>query len=152
MAEIDANTVGFINRQRVGRLATADRHGRPSVIPVCYAFDGRFIYSALDEKPKAASPLRLKRVRNIEENPNVALVIDEYSEDWSKLVFVLVSGLAEIIDPSRNADEHAGAVDLLRKKYPQYRAMRIDTRPMIKICPVRFTQWSGGPAEGETRE
>ncbi|HEY7092547.1 MAG TPA: pyridoxamine 5'-phosphate oxidase family protein, partial [Ktedonobacterales bacterium] len=44
--------IAFVQRQRVARLATADADGRPSVVPVCYAFDSRRFYSPLDEKPK----------------------------------------------------------------------------------------------------
>ena len=73
-------------------MATADAEGAPHVVPVCYAFDGSSIYSALDLKPKRVSTHRLKRVRNIAANPRVALVIDDYSEEWSALRYVLVRG------------------------------------------------------------
>ena len=50
-------------------LATADASGAPHVIPVCYASDGQFLFSVLDQKPKRAEVTRLRRVRNIQENP-----------------------------------------------------------------------------------
>ncbi|HWP43908.1 MAG TPA: TIGR03668 family PPOX class F420-dependent oxidoreductase [Blastocatellia bacterium] len=144
MTAIDEGTREFIAERRVARLATADADARPSVVPVCYAFDGEHIYSPLDEKPKRVAPERLKRVLNIESNPQVALVIDDYSEDWSKLSFVLIRGRAEIIDPGRNRDEHARAVALLREKYPQYRRMAIEDRAMIKITPDSVKLWTAG--------
>jgi len=73
-------------------------------------------------------------------------VIDDYSDDWSKLAYVLVTGTAEIIYPVGDSSEHARAVELLREKYPQYRAMKIDQRPMIRITPVRIKRWA--PAKG----
>ncbi|HKP86687.1 MAG TPA: TIGR03668 family PPOX class F420-dependent oxidoreductase [Blastocatellia bacterium] len=140
--DVDDRTRHFICEHRVARLATADGGGRPSVVPICYAFDGESFYSSIDEKPKAVKERGLKRVRNIEANPHVSLVIDDYSEDWSNLVYAHVSGLAEIILPG--GDEHARAVALLRDKYPQYRSMAIDGRMMIKITPTRIKRWGAG--------
>lgn len=137
--DIDDSTIRFICDHRVARLATADGDGRPAVIPICYVFDGRSFYSAIDEKPKTVSPRGLKRVRNIESNPHVSLIIDDYSEDWSNLVYAIVNGFAEIILPG---GEHARAVELLRDKYPQYARMAIDERMMIKITPTRIKRWS----------
>lgn len=143
--DIDADTREFINTHRVARFATAGDDLQPAVIPFCYVFEDEHIYSPIDEKPKSVGPSALKRVQNIEQNPRVALVIDDYSEDWSKLVYVLVIGTAETLSPDDDATEHARAVELLRQKYPQYRSMRIDERPMIKITPVRIKRWA--PAE-----
>jgi PPOX class probable F420-dependent enzyme len=137
--DIDDATLLFILEHRVARLATVDGRGRPAVVPICYAFDGEIIYSAIDEKPKAVEPRSLKRVRNIEANPHVSLVIDDYSEDWGELRWVLISGVAEIISPG--AGEHERAVRLLRDKYPQYRSMAIDEKILIRIRPVRIKRW-----------
>jgi len=143
--DIDDDTRAFIIEHRIARLATAGEDLQPAVIPICFVFDGEHIYSPIDEKPKSVDASSLKRVRNIEANPQVALVIDEYAEDWSKLSYVLISGTAEIILPGGNegeeAQEHARAVSLLREKYQQYRSMKIDERPMIKIRPSRFKRW-----------
>src|SRR4051794_39681709 len=103
--DIDDSTRAFITEHRVARLATADADGRPAVVPICYAFDGASIYSPIDEKPKAVAASRLKRVRNVEANPHVSLIIDDYSEDWSELQWVLIIGLAEIILPRLPDDE-----------------------------------------------
>src|SRR3972149_99991 len=112
----------FVRSARVARLATADRSGRSHVIPICFAFDGKDLYSSIDEKPKRASPLKLKRVRNIRSNPHVAVVIDRYDENWKKLAYVLIFGVAEILT---KGSRHKKAVLLLRRKYPQYRKMAI---------------------------
>src|SRR5438309_11868739 len=138
---LDESTREFIREHRVARLATAGADRRPSVIPICYVFDGRHIYTPIDEKPKSVEASSLKRVLNIKTNPHVALVIDDYSEDWSKLTYVLITGTAEIISPGGSASEHSRAVDALREKYPQYRSMAIHERPMIKISPTRFKRW-----------
>jgi PPOX class probable F420-dependent enzyme len=142
---IDEPTRKFIHSHRVARLATVDAAGQPAVVPICYVFDSGRFYSAIDEKPKTVSWGRLKRLRNIEANPSVSLVIDDYSEDWTQLGYVLVRGLAEAIEPGgRYASEHARAVDLLRGKYPQYRTMAIDRRLIIRIEVTRIKHWRAG--------
>ena len=129
---------GFVRYARVAHLATADRNGRPHVIPICFAFDGKTLYSPIDEKPKKISPLKLKRIINIRENPRVAVVIDHYDENWKKLAYVLITGRAAILLAGQ---KHKKAALLLRRKYPQYRRMAIDRRPMIRIVPTRATSW-----------
>ena len=129
----------LIRSARIAHLATADASGMPHVIPICFAFDGKNFYSSIDEKPKRTVPSKLKRLRNIAENSQVAIVIDHYEEDWRKLSYVLVSGKARVLLPGA---KHQAAVRLLRRKYPQYRRMRIEKLPMIVIRPTRVTSWS----------
>ena len=131
----------FIHAARVAHLATASADGQPHVIPICFVFDGKHFYSPIDEKPKRTEPAKLKRVINIQVNPQAALVIDRYSEDWQHLAYVLILGKAKIL--YRGA-AHAEAVRRLRRKYPQYRQMAIQTRPMIRITLTRWTFW-GNP-------
>ena len=128
----------FISSHRVGRLATADAQGAPHVIPICYAYDGSHIYSALDLKPKRVSTGRLKRVRNIVANPRVALVIDDYSEDWDRLGYVMIQGSAQLVEAG---DERSLGEDLLRKKYPQYATLLPEGGTMLKITPRHIVSW-----------
>jgi coenzyme F420-0:L-glutamate ligase/coenzyme F420-1:gamma-L-glutamate ligase len=136
-------------RQRVARLATADAAGKPHVVPVCFASARSSIFIAIDEKPKRVPATHLKRVRNILENPEVALTADRYDEDWSLLAFVMVRGRAELVDPE--TEEHAAAVRLLRGKYHQYETMRIEENPVIAIRPERAVSW-GALDEPEAHE
>ena len=119
---------------RVAHLATANASGQPHVIPICFVLDGHELYSPIDKKPKQASARPLKRLRNISENPSIALVIDRYQEDWRKLAYVLVLGTAKIL---LRGKRHERAVRLLRRKYPQYRSMALEERPIIRITPAR---------------
>jgi PPOX class probable F420-dependent enzyme len=128
----------FVQLARVAHLATADDKGRPQVIPICFALDGKELYSPIDEKPKTAAPLRLKRIRNIQANPHIAVVIDRYDENWQRLAYVLIKGRAKIL--MRGA-RHQRAVRLLRMKYPQYRKMRLEDRPIIRIIPTGYKCW-----------
>ena len=141
----DAERV-FIERHRVGHLATADARAVPHVVPVCFAMvDDRF-YFVVDDKPKRTHR-GLKRLCNIEDNPRVALVIDEYDDDWSRLAYLLVHGTAAIVD---DAAEHTGAVTALRRRYPQYRAMPLApaTHPVVRITVERRHFWQATPHGG----
>ena len=130
--------ITFLERQRVARLATVDARGRPHALPVCYALTGGALYTPIDEKPKRAAPSKLKRIRNIKENPRVAIVIDHYDEDWKKLGYVLVFGKARVLIGGKT---HQHAVRLLRRRYSQYRSMAIESRPMIAIAPTSAAVW-----------
>lgn len=107
-----------LRRARVGRLATADGRGRPHVVPVCFAAEAKAVYHAIDQKPKGHPPERLARVRNVLQNPQVALLVDHYHEDWRRLWFVLVRGRARLLGKGA---ARARGLRLLRRKYPQYR-------------------------------
>ena len=112
------------------------------MVPVCYVFDGDAIYSVLDAKPKSTPLRQLRRVRNILANPQVSLVVDHYDEDWSSLRYVLVLGVAALL---QEGEEWAGAIVMLQEKYPQYQDMDLDESPVIKITPTRFATWSFQP-------
>jgi PPOX class probable F420-dependent enzyme len=135
--KLSAGAKRLLHAARVAHLATADKSGQPHVIPICFVLDGKHFYSPIDEKPKRTT--KLKRLKNIAENPNVALVIDRYDQDWSKLAYVLIFGTARLLHSGKI---YRQAVALLRRKYPKYRGMAIDERPMIVITPKRIVRWS----------
>ena len=128
----------FLLDQRVGRLATADGNGAPHVLPVGYALEGDTLYITIDDKPKRTSGRKLKRLQNIIENPRVAVVVDRYDEDWSRLGWVMLRGRAEILDAG---DEHDNAQALLRARYPQLAGMQIAGYPVIAVRIERATSW-----------
>lgn len=129
----------FLETQRVAHLATADAQARPHVVPVCFAVSGNRIYITMDDKPKRTDSASLKRLRNIAENPAVALVADRYDDaDWSRLGWVMVRGNAEILS---TGSEHAAAQQLLRNRYPQMKAMALEKHPVIAIRIDQVTSW-----------
>jgi PPOX class probable F420-dependent enzyme len=137
----DLRVRDFLTLARIAHLATADPQGAPHNIPLCFWFDGdtRF-YFAVDEKPKRATGTAIKRMRNIAANPRVALVVDEYGEDWSALAYVLVHGEAAVVE---DQDEYLLALRSLRDKYPQYRAMALspERNPIVRIETRRVHVW-----------
>lgn len=143
MARLSQPERDFLARQRVGRLATADRAGAPHVVPVCYAVADDTLYITIDEKPKraaavGASARPLKRLRNIAENPTVAVVVDHWDEDWARLGWVMLRGSAEIL---ADGAEHDAAQALLVARYPQYAAMSLAALPVIAVRIARATCW-----------
>jgi len=123
----------------VARLATLDAERKPHAVPICFALDESVFYSAIDRKPKRVAASRLARLKNIKETPHVALLVDQYDEDWTRLWYVLVRGEAELVSA---AAEHNRAIQRLRAKYPQYDAnMLANDAPILRITPVRITAW-----------
>jgi PPOX class probable F420-dependent enzyme len=128
----------FLAHQRIAHLATADRRAVPHVVPVCFAIFESSLYVAIDEKPKRVPGTALKRLRNIAENPAVAVVVDRYDEDWTRLCWVMLRGYAEILSEGA---EHGKAQALLRSRYPQLAAMQIAKYPVIAVRIERVTSW-----------
>jgi PPOX class probable F420-dependent enzyme len=126
----------FLAQQRIAHLATADRGAVPHVVPVCFAVAGGTLYITIDEKPKRGTAL--KRLKNIAENPAVAVIVDRYDEDWTRLGWVMLRGRAEILGEGQ---EHQDAQDLLRARYPQLAAMQITAYPAIAGRIERTTSW-----------
>lgn len=127
----------FIADHPVARLATADAHGAPHVVPICFVVIADTLYLTIDHKPKQ-DPYRLKRLRNIAENDAVAVVVDHYEDDWSQLAWVMLRGRAEILD---GGDEHGAAQAALRARYAQYREMTLDALPVIAVRIARVARW-----------
>ena len=140
--QLSESVRAFLNSQPIGHLATADAQGAPHVVPVCFALINDEVFIAIDEKPK--STMRLKRLRNIEQNPQAALTVDFYDKDWSRLRWVMLRGLAEI----EYGKGVAEAIIALRKKYPQYRSTDFAGRPVIRLRPERLNEWASTVAEG----
>ncbi len=126
----------FLDAHRVARLATADAAGRPHVVPVCYALADDSLYFTIDEKPKRG--ISLRRLANIRQNPHVALVVDHYDEDWSRLGWVMVEGRADVLE---TGDEHDRAQSRLRDRYHQLQGMRIEHLPVVAIRIQRAIGW-----------
>jgi PPOX class probable F420-dependent enzyme len=135
---LSARERGFVETRRVGHLATADGRAVPHVVPVCFGLAGDTLYIAIDAKPKRERIRPLKRLSNIADNPQVAIVFDHYDEDWRRLAWVMLRGWADILTPG---EEHARAQALVRSRYPQLVAMPIESLPVIAIRIERVTSW-----------
>jgi PPOX class probable F420-dependent enzyme len=124
-------------RADVLRLATADADGRPHLVPCTFAVDGSGqVVIGIDNKPK--SSVRLRRLANIEANPNVSMLVDEYSPNWEQLWWARADGVATT---EWSGGEHAAHWELLRVKYPQYAGQALDG-PVIVVDVTSWAGWS----------
>lgn len=138
----------YVEAARVGRLATADGTGRPHAVPVCFALVDADLVTPVDEKPQEGSPETMRRVRDVDENPRVAVLVDHYTEDWSRLGWVQIRGTATVLAPD-DAD-HPRAAAALRGKYDQYLDHALEDRPIIRIVPGSVLSWGRLERPGDT--
>ena len=120
----------------MARLATTDPDGRPHLVPIVFVLDGDTLYSAVDRKPKRSRTLR--RIENARERPQVAVLVDHYEDDWSRLWWIRLRGRARVLD---EGDEFERALSLLREKYPQYRD-EPPGAPVLAVDVVDVRTWS----------
>jgi PPOX class probable F420-dependent enzyme len=123
---------------RVAHLATTDSDGRPHLVPIVFALEGDTLYTAVDAKPKRSNTLR--RIENARRRPQVTVLVDRYDEDWSRLWWVRLRGLARVLDAGEEAER---ALELLIEKYEQYRAAA-PTTPVLAIDVEEWRGWSSG--------
>ena len=117
------------------RLASVTSSGKPHLVPVVFAVCGDLVYTAVDAKPKTTQKLR--RLANIEHNPNVSLLVDHYDDDWTQLWWVRVDGVAAI---HHGGDVMAAGYAALRAKYPQYQHVPLNG-PLIAVEVQRWVSW-----------
>jgi len=138
--KLNQKILTLIKGAKVVRLATVDQKSHPYVVPVVFVFHENSFFIPLDEKVKTVNARKLKRVKNIEKNPNVTLLIDKYQNDWKKLFFLMIHGRATMID-GKNSKLMDKIHKLLISKYPQYKKIGIGNS-CITIHPTKVTFWN----------
>jgi PPOX class probable F420-dependent enzyme len=115
----------LLHNSKIARLATVDpANNQPYVVPVVFAFNGNNIFIPLDNKTKRVHSNELKRVKNIQKNPNISLLIDVYDDkDWNNLSYLMIQGKARIANMINDTDIIEKAHFLLSNKYLQYKNM-----------------------------
>jgi PPOX class probable F420-dependent enzyme len=130
----------------IARLATITPDGTPHLVPVVFAVDADpqdghdVVYTAVDAKPKTTH--RLRRLLNIESNPQVSLLVDHYADDWTQLWWVRADGVAAIHADGQAMDT---GYRLLRAKYRQYQSVPLNG-PVIAIIVRRWSSWQAALA------
>ncbi len=125
-----------IDGAQVARLATVGRDGRPHIVPITFAMNDATIYFAIDFKPKKTTDLQ--RLRNIEANPSVSVLVDHYEADWTKLWWVRADGSARIVIDGALFEN---GIARLTQRYAPYRSAR-PVGPVVAIAVERMTGWS----------
>src|SRR5438132_4419332 len=106
----------LIDRARVAHLGLIDSHDRPRVLPVTFAVADGSLWSAVDDKPKRVPGGELARLRWLRRRPEVALTVDVYDDDWTRLAWVQALATGSVVDAAP-----AAALEALREKYEPYR-------------------------------
>lgn len=118
-------------------LATTGEDGAPHTVPIVFAVHEDTIYSAVDAKPKRTR--ELKRLRNVRQNPQVALLVDHYEEDWTRLWWVRADGRGRIL--AGGEAEAREAVARLAERYPQ----QTGAGEVLAVDVERWTGWAASP-------
>jgi PPOX class probable F420-dependent enzyme len=121
---------------RSATLGTTDGTGRAHLVPIVFAYRDGVVYTAVDAKPKTT--LRLRRIANIDLDPQVSVLVDHYEDDWSRLWWIRVDGVARI---AHSGHLRETALEALAEKYPVY-AGQPPPGPAITITVERIRSWS----------
>jgi PPOX class probable F420-dependent enzyme len=121
----------FLRSNEICRIATVSKDGRPQVTPVMYALDGTGFVIAVD--------YGTKKLKNVRENPNVALVVDKVRPTRA----VTVEGTCEVHE--RGA-EYLRLLDLLMTRFEFYRKnpWGEGESPILRVTPNKAVSWGFG--------
>ncbi|MBF8286329.1 MAG: Pyridoxamine 5'-phosphate oxidase [Dehalococcoidia bacterium] len=120
----------FIAAARVCRIASVRSDGTPHVIPVCPAFDGEAtVYVDIASRGVSAAAFRA--------NPNIAVLIDEYHDDWSRLKAALLRCRVE----EAVGEEKDRAWGMIREKFPQHKEIGWVPRFTLALRMYDWRQW-----------
>jgi uncharacterized protein len=128
MATLSKRQVDFLKSHELCRLATASKEGRPHVVPVIYAMDGQDIIIAVD--------YATRKLKNLRENREVALVVDDYNPNRG----VMVEGRCEILERGK---EYLRLLQVLYDRFEFYRRnpWKEGESPILKVHPSKAVLW-----------
>ncbi len=109
--------LAYLRERKLGRLATVDADGMPHVVPLGWSSN-----PALDTIDVGGRDFaRTQKFRNVQRNPNVALVVDDILPPWRPRC-VLIRGRGEALAAATGPD---GA----------------PLGPIIRITPTQVISW-----------
>jgi uncharacterized protein len=128
MAVLKKTDLDFLESHELCRLATASKEGRPHVVPVIYAMDGQDIIIAID--------YGTRKLKNLEENKEVALVVDDYRPNRG----IMIEGRCEILERGK---EYLRLLQVLYDRFEYYRQnpWKEGESPILKVHPVKAASW-----------
>ena len=128
-----------LNNSKIARLATVDPgNNQPYVVPVVFAFNGNNIFIPIDDKPKTVNSNQLKRVKNIQKNPNISFLIDTYDDkDWNNLSYLMIQGKAKIVNMLKDTDTIKTAHFLLSEKYLQFKKLVVGIGDICIVIDIQ---------------
>ena len=132
-SELTENEATFVRWARVARMATVAPDGQVHNVPISPVLvDGRILI---------ATDTVSKKVRNIEFEPRVSVVFDEYSEMWELLHGVVIEGRVRIL---REGESFSRGRAELYEKYRQYEIespIEEGASVLLDVAPDRVLSW-----------
>jgi uncharacterized protein len=128
MGVLTAKQLSFLKTHELCRLATASKDAKPHVVPVIYAIDGENLVVAID--------YGTKKLKNLRENKNVALVVDDYHPNHA----VVVEGDCDVLEKGK---EYLRLLRLLFDRFEYYRKnpWGEGESPILRIKPTKAISW-----------
>ena len=136
LGELPGPVRALLERERRGVMTTLDPDGRGHSVPVVFVVIGDEIVSPIDHKPKSGR--RLHRVRNLERDGRITLLVDHWDEDWTRLAWVMVRAKATVV-----AEATPEVATALNARYSQY-APDEQHDAYIRMRPTGLTWWTWG--------
>ena len=141
MEKLSTRSLGLLATERVARLATADQYARPHIVPIVFVYEHPVLYTPIDGKRKSVDDWHeLRRIKNVETNGRASVLVDFYTENWSKCAWVRIDGVADVLT---KGEDHHHALSLLAARYTQYRNMPLGDAPVIRVRVDHVSQWHG---------
>ncbi len=120
----------FVAAARVCRIASVRPDGEPHAIPVCPVFDGEStVYVDIGKRYTTAEALQA--------DPRIAVLIDEYDDNWARLKGVLLRCRVE----EAIGEERDRAWEMIREKFPQYKPIGWKPRLTLALRIYDWRQW-----------
>ncbi len=128
MGVLTSKEISFLKAHEVCRLATASKDGKPHVVPVIYALDGENVLIAID--------YGTKKLGNLRQNRQVALVVDDYRPNHA----VMVEGECDIFEKGK---EYLRLLKILFDRFEMYRKhpWGEGESPILKVRPTKAVMW-----------
>lgn len=117
MSRFSDAELAYLAKGKLGRLATIGADGVPHVVPLGWSYNPEL--DTIDVGGR--DPVHTQKFRNVQRNPNVALVIDDVLPPWRPRS-VLIRGRAEALMEAVGPDGKA-------------------LGPTIRITPTKINSW-----------
>lgn len=124
MSKFSDAELAYLAKGKLGRLATIDPDGIPHVVPLGWSYNAQLDTIDIGGRDFA----RTRKFRNVQNNPNVALVVDDVLPPWQPRC-VLIRGRAKALEEALGPD---GA----------------EKGPTIRITPTQVISWGMDIDEG----
>lgn len=120
-------------QERVCRVATAGKSGLPHLVPVCaVVVDGKVCFGSGKDG---------RKILNLRENPQVALTVDLYSDDWDHLKGAMIQGDARVVAPGPRFRRIRARLYAKYLQYPAEAALGDRDSVVVEVTPTHVFTW-----------